>query len=86
MLIGNKCDLEDERQITKEQGEEKAKSFGFSFLETSFSGENLEKGLEMLIKEIYEKYKIEQRGNDYMDLSGGAEELNILGSNKKKCC
>ena len=88
MLIGNKCDLEDQRQITKEQGEEKAKSFGFSFLETSaFSGENLEKGFEMLIQEIYQKVKIEQRGNDYMDLTGGSEELKIgKDSNKKKCC
>ena len=88
MLIGNKCDLEDQRQITKEQGEEKAKSFGFSFLETSaYSGENLEKGFEMLIKEIYQKYKVEQKGNDYMDLSGGVEELKIGKDKKKgKCC
>ena len=88
MLIGNKCDLEDSREISKEQGEEKAKSFGFSFLETSaYSGENLEKGFEMLIKEIYQKYKIEQKTNDDSDLSGGVEELKIgKESTKKKCC
>ena len=88
MLIGNKCDLEDSREISKEQGEEKAKSFGFSFLETSaYSGENLEKGFEMLIKEIYQKYKIEQKANDDMDLSGGVEELKIgKEPMKKKCC
>ena len=88
MLIGNKCDLEDSREISKEQGEEKAKSFGFSFLETSaYSGENLEKGFEMLIKEIYQKYKIEQKSNDDMDLSGGVEELKIgKEPMKKKCC
>ena len=88
MLIGNKCDLEDSREISKEQGEEKAKSFGFSFLETSaYSGENLEKGFEMLIKEIYQKYKIEQKAKDDMDLSGGAEELKIgKEPMKKKCC
>ena len=87
MLIGNKCDLEDLRQITKEQGEEKAKSFGFSFIETSaLSGENLENGFEMLIKEIYQKYKVEQRGGDDMDLDGGAEEIKIGKSKKKKKC
>ena len=88
MLIGNKCDLEDQREITKEQGEEKAKSFGFSFIETSaLSGENLEKGFEMLIKEIYQKYKVEQRGGDDMDLGGGAEEIKIgRASDRKKCC
>ena len=87
MLIGNKCDLEDQREITKEQGEEKAKSFGFSFIETSaLSGENLEKGFEMLIKEIYQKYKVEQRGSDAMDIDGG-EEIKIgKTNNKKKCC
>ena len=87
MLIGNKCDLEDLRQITKEQGEEKAKSFGFSFIETSaLSGENLENGFEMLIKEIYQKYKVEQRGGDDMDLDGDAEEIKIGKSKKKKKC
>ena len=88
IIIGNKCDLEDQREITKEQGEEKAKSFGFSFIETSaLSGENLEKGFEMLIKEIYQKYKVEQRGGDDMDLGGGAEEIKIgRASDRKKCC
>ena len=27
LLIGNKCDLENQRQVTKEQGEQKAKGF-----------------------------------------------------------
>ena len=88
MLIGNKCDLEDQREISKEQGEEKAKSFGFSFLETSaFSGENLENGFKMLIEEIYQKYKVEQKGSDDINLNGGAEEIKIgKMKKKKKCC
>ena len=89
MLVGNKCDMEEKRETTKEQGEEKAKSFGFSFIETSaLSGENLEKGFEMLIKEIYLKYKVEQRGSDNSnDFGGGAEEIKIGKTNKnKKCC
>ena len=88
MLIGNKCDLEDQREISKEQGEEKAKSFGFSFLETSaFSGENLENGFKMLIEEIYQKYKVEQKGSDDINLNGGAGEIKIgKMKKKKKCC
>ena len=88
MLIGNKCDLEDQREISKEQGEEKAKSFGFSFLETSaLSGENLEKGFQMLIEEIYQKYKVEQSKSDEINLNSGAEEIKIGKMNiKKKCC
>ena len=88
MLIGNKCDLEDQREISKEQGEEKAKSFGFSFLETSaLSGENLEKGFQMLIEEIYQKYKVEQSKSDEINLNSGAEEIKIgKMTKKKKCC
>ena len=87
MLIGNKCDLEDQREISKEQGEEKAKSFGFSFLETSaLSGENLEKGFQMLIEEIYQKYKVEQSKSDEINLNSGAEEIKIGKITKKKKC
>ena len=35
ILVGNKCDLENERKISKEQGEEKAKSLNCPFFETS---------------------------------------------------
>ena len=34
-MVGNKCDLENERKISKEQGEEKAKSLNCPFFETS---------------------------------------------------
>lgn len=35
MLIGNKSDLEAQRQVTREEGEEFAKKHGLFFLETS---------------------------------------------------
>ena len=57
MLIGNKIDLEDQREVLREQGEEKAKSFGCAFLETSaLNGDNIEKGFELMIYDIYKKY------------------------------
>ena len=44
ILIGNKNDLDDKRQVSKDQGEEKARSFGCAFLETSaYSGDNIDK-------------------------------------------
>ena len=39
ILIGNKNDLEDQRQVTKEMGEEKAKELGLTFMDVS--GKNL---------------------------------------------
>ena len=56
LLIGNKCDLENEREVTKEQGEEKAKFYNMAFIETSaLNGTNVEKAFELLINEVYKK-------------------------------
>ena len=56
VLIGNKSDLEDQRQVTKEQAEEKANKLEVAFLETSaFSGDNLDKAFDMMINEVYKK-------------------------------
>ncbi|ODQ56071.1 ras-domain-containing protein [Saitoella complicata NRRL Y-17804] len=35
VLVGNKTDLNDKRQVTPEEGEKKAKEFGVMFVETS---------------------------------------------------
>ncbi|XP_077993054.1 ras-related protein Rap-1b [Glandiceps talaboti] len=35
VLVGNKCDLEDERVVGKDQGQNLAKTFGCAFLESS---------------------------------------------------
>ena len=34
-LVGNKCDLEDQRKVTFKEGQDFADSIGISFLETS---------------------------------------------------
>ena len=65
ILIGNKCDLEDKREVLKEQGEEKAKSFGCAFLETSaLSGDNIDKGFEMMVSEIFKIFGEETFDDD----------------------
>lgn len=35
ILVGNKCDLDHKRQVTKEQGKELADKYGIKFMETS---------------------------------------------------
>ena len=65
ILIGNKNDLDDKRQVSKDQGEEKARSFGCAFLETSaYSGDNIDKAFNLMVKEIYEKFSNDSTGED----------------------
>jgi len=91
LLVGNKSDLEEKRQITKENGEEKAKSFNLGFIETSAcSGDNIDQAFVIMLKEVLKKYIDENDiNNDEFEASGGKNlELNKNNNNKKKkrCC
>ena len=88
MIIGNKLDLEHKREVLKEQGEEKARSFGCAFLETSaFSGDNIEKGFEMMISEIFKKYGNDSLEDDDFGTVERGEHIKLeKKENKKKGC
>jgi Ras-related protein Rab-11A len=92
ILIGNKSDLEDKRQVLKDQGEEKARSFGCAFLETSaYSGDNIEKAFNLMIKEIYEKFSSDSTGEGEFDSGSKGEDLKLDKTDdknikKKSCC
>ena len=91
ILIGNKSDLEDKREVLKEQGEEKARSFGCAFLETSaLNGENIDKGFEMMVSEIFKKFGDESLEDDEFGIVEKGEDINLdKGNNKpekKGCC
>ena len=52
-LAGNKCDLNDDRQVTTAEGSDKAKSFGCPFFETSAKSRiNVEESFYDLVREI----------------------------------
>ena len=56
ILIGNKSDLEKERQVSKEEGQMKEQSNGLGFLETSaWNGSNIELAFKALVEEVYNK-------------------------------
>ena len=94
ILIGNKNDLDDKRQVSKDQGEEKARSFGCAFLETSaYSGDNIDKAFNLMVKEIYEKFSNDSTGED--ELAPGSngngkdvelDKVNDKNIKKKSCC
>ena len=91
ILIGNKNDLEDQRQVTKEMGEEKAKELGLAFMETSAcSGENLDKAFQLMINEIYKKSKEDIMGEGEENIVQQGKDITLDKTKgkpaKKKCC
>lgn len=54
MLVGNKCDLREEREVTVEEGTAAATKFGLSFLETSaIEATNVDESFKQVLEEIY---------------------------------
>ncbi len=55
-MVGNKCDMEDRRQVTFEEGQEFASQFSMPFLETSAKAtQNVEMAFDTMTKEIKDK-------------------------------
>lgn len=89
MLIANKTDLESQRIVTTEAGEEKAKHHQMAFIETSAKNcSNVEKGFEMIIKDMFECYKREELEDDniHIEPSGSGDYVDVNRTEKKSCC
>nr|CAD7572279.1 unnamed protein product [Timema californicum] len=60
MLLGNKCELTEKRQVTKERGEQLAIEYGIKFMETSAKASiNVEDAFFTLARDI--KTKMEKK-------------------------
>ena len=89
LLIGNKCDLEDKRKVTYQEGKEFASSNGMQFIETSAKTDTKVKdAFEMLTQEIIKSNITKDKGMEKKDktvhlANKGAE---ISTKSKNKCC
>lgn len=55
LLIGNKCDLDGEREVSQEDAEELAERYGMNYIETSAkTSENVIEAFETISRDIFE--------------------------------
>jgi len=74
ILLGNKCDLEEKRQVSYEEGRALAEEKGMMFFEVSAkTSEGVRNCLETMAKELY---------NDKIE--DGMRARNSVGSNSKE--
>ena len=65
MLIGNKCDLEDAREVRTEEAQEFASKYDLFFKETSaLDNQNVNDAFLLIFKEIYKKVQKQELGTD----------------------
>ena len=78
LLIGNNCDLEEQRQVSYQEGKDFALKNNMNFLEVSVKDDiNIKEAFELLIEEII---------NSTSNETKKTTEKTIHPSSKKKCC
>ena len=85
VLIGNKLDLAEDRQVQKEEAEKFAKSIGCKYYEGSAkSGENIKEALDEIARLTYNYVK---DNDEIKEKRGNSIELKRASpKEKKKCC
>ena len=89
--MGNKCDLENERKVSKEKGEEKAKNFNCPFFETSaLSKIKIDDIFTEMVNNIFEKTGGAKNEDDddieIINENDKGVNLNAEEPKKKGCC
>ncbi|KAF1602029.1 UNVERIFIED_CONTAM: Ras-related protein Rab-8A, partial [Eudyptes pachyrhynchus] len=74
MILGNKCDVNDKRQVSKERGEKLALDYGIKFMETSAKANiNVENAFFTLARDIKAKMDKKLEGNSPQGSSHGVK-------------
>ena len=89
ILIGNKCDLKDEREVSEEEGLETAEKYKTTYFETSAKeGINVEEAIDELINKIIAQKKEEESSKDKKDEINNIklDKSKSINKVKFKCC
>ncbi|KAG1178782.1 hypothetical protein G6F70_002792 [Rhizopus microsporus] len=84
VLVGNKCDLETDRQVSSQEGSDLAKNFGCQFIETSAKQRiNVDEAFFEVVRDI-RRYNKEQETRGNNDNQFGIQDNQDVASDK--CC
>ena len=87
MLIGNKADLESDREVTKEEGEELAKLLECKYYETSAkTGQNINQALDEIAEITYSIWKNNSENRHSIRISSADSGKPSIVEQKKGCC
>ncbi|XP_031720844.1 ras-related protein Rab-8A-like [Anarrhichthys ocellatus] len=74
MVLGNKCEINDKRQVSKDRGEKLALEYGIKFMEISAKANiNVENAFLTLARDIKSKMDTKLEGNTAQGSSHGVE-------------
>ncbi len=90
ILIGNKSDLEDKREVEKEEGIKKSEEYKIAFLETSaLNGDNIDKAFNELLEQIYQNVCSDIEEGESAEVDKGVNLNDDKTDNNgimSKCC
>ena len=90
VLIGNKSDLEERREIQKDEGIKKSEEYKTAFMETSaLNGDNIDKAFDELINQIYQNNSSIIEEEKEVEIDKGVnlnDEKKENSESNKKCC
>lgn len=98
MLVGNKSDLKDEREVSIQEGADAAKKYGLSFIETSaLTASNVEESFNRVLQHIHKEATsnvVSGRIDDHISTDPNAQAIklehaspsNQKSSRMSKCC
>ncbi|KAL8525980.1 hypothetical protein ACS0TY_015270 [Phlomoides rotata] len=91
MLVGNKCDLENIREVSVEEGKSLAEEEGLFFIETSaLDATNVNKAFEIVIRQVYEKISRRTLNSDPYKTELSVNRVSLVDLSNQKgylsCC
>ena len=87
ILVGNKTDLEEEREVSIIEGEKFAQKYNYHFLECSAAnGIGVNEIFDYLVRDILKKKENQFNDNNSRDNNFTLDNNGKESRNKKKCC